>query len=607
MSESSPRHDVPSTFENPGERLYHTGKAMLTEKMQRASVHQREKQEAELAQLRPKPDIGITSKIKTPKARPSSVDFADYNNLWAKRREQRLEEERRRKQIDEEAPVTPPPLVSERSRRIVQQTGHQGPVKAWDKYANQYWKKSYSDPNSDKDFQPQINPVSRQLSKALQEPVTERLYKLSQESRVRGLNVKQDLKHRLVDLSTGQQLFTPVIIPSDPDSEPTKHREDPFEELYSESVLLEEKRKNLEETVMKSSCPFSPTINPNTEKILSSSVNARRPLYFSPDVKKEKERDQEKEKEKSPRKKSSGSVVSDVDIVQRSRIHLEKTQQQLELLQKEKEKQETSECTFTPNINRKSAEISKNLFSGSNSLYDRSLRIRQKKEQELEQAKQERMQKELQACTFSPKLTKWRKDKSPKDKVNSGEVVKSQRGRGETLFEEELVRQTQSRVKSVVQKSPESQRQSTPSVRDTIFSPSRPSFNLYKPEDSSFAGNDNHIVNNNYSDRESSYLVQVQAAWSELEKSKCLTKSQQRELKNEDLELNEELLDNRSCTQQVEESVEDLSQQIDNQIGQFDLEVSDLAHSNPDAVASLDSVSNEDDVMAMLEEFRSMS
>ncbi|KAL0220503.1 hypothetical protein RCL1_000357 [Eukaryota sp. TZLM3-RCL] len=601
--EKATRYELPSSFENYGERLYHIGNMMVFNKRAKTEAQQQAASEAELSQLKPAPVISEASKKKAAKVRPNSVDFATYNRLWARKREEKLNEERKKRQEADNDHPSPPPLVSERSRRIAEQLGHQGPVKAWDQYAEQYKQRLQSQPPVECEFTPSINPVSKQLGKALQEPVTERLYKLATESRsvVKEKPKTSEGGTKMIDSSTGQALFTPVIIPSDPDHDQSRHRGAAFDELYSEGALLAEKRKKLEQEVLKVECPFSPSINPNTEKILSSAVNPRRPLYLSPD----QSQKSKSTVEPSPKRK----VISDVEfgVAERAKIYQQKYQQSVEQSINQKLQEEIAECTFTPSLNSKSVQISKNLYATS-SLPERTAHMLIKKQQELAVKSQQQKEMELKECTFSPRIIK----KLPKSVKSSGSIVKqsfspldtphthsrSSFG-GERLFEQEVAKQGQKRVKTVL--SPSTVHHSSPSfpmARDTIFSPSK-SPSVMKIDERSKPS----VLDFSYSNTESSYLNQVKQAWDELEKSQVIKtnsiKSQEKSIGHKSMTFEdsfvEEVAEEREQEAVVEEKVAENS-------------FSSPSSSPPRSVShSVVSSVLEEDVSKMLDEWRSFS
>ncbi|KAL0235112.1 hypothetical protein GEMRC1_001694 [Eukaryota sp. GEM-RC1] len=594
-------------FENVGEKLYHLGNAMLFDKKRKADALLKAQEEAELQQLRDKPEITKTpQKAKAHKARPDSMDFADYNRMWLQRKESRLDDERKRRLSEQETlPPSPPSLVSERSRRIAEQTGHLGPIKAWDRYAEQHKQRYNNTQAPEGTFTPQINEVSKHLSKTNSEPVTERLYKLSQSK-----NSSPSTRDKLIDNSTGQVLFTPLIIP-DPEELKEGKRSNAFDQLYSEGVVISEKRRQMEEEYQKTECPFSPSINSNTEKILSGAVNPRKSLFHSPKKSVADEAPElfgQKGSKPGLRKKKP-----EIDISARSEIYKNRVEQQLANLAKEKEQKEKSECTFTPQLNSKSVSLTRNLYSGSvgASLYDRSLLLMTRKEKLVNEKQREVKERELKDCTFSPKIKQFGKKKpkkvpetmsTPESQITSSEspVSKFRSFRGEVMFEQEYQKQSQSRVKNIY--SPpipnQSQPNSDPMPRNTIFSPLKsPNFNLHRSIDEKSPLQD---IEKTYSKTEASYLNQVRQAWSDLESSPCMTtiktpkKYVQKKVLEESLTEEDEV--------QMEKDLEDELKLED--LAQSTIETS--AHEETSLEDKSPEKSVEDDVLQMLDDWRSM-
>ena len=84
-----------------------------------------------------------------------------------------------------------------------------------------------------------------------------------------------------------------------------------------------------------------------------------------------------------------------------------KTQEKIEKIKKEKEEKEAKDCTFRPNIKKSASKTE--IASDSHrtlSLYEKSKDIKEKKEQQMKTLLEQEIEKNMNECTFAPKIEK---------------------------------------------------------------------------------------------------------------------------------------------------------------------------------------------------------
>jgi len=173
------------------------------------------------------------------------------------------------------------------------------------------------------------------------------------------------------------------------------------EEMYRKGLESVQKRKEKEEVEFHSKYSFAPAIS-DRSKELAKAIK-RKPLYSAP-----AHRD-------SPRKTHpSVPEITDfepplvrktVDLTAFLARNYERPQRKAkepvrDVSAERREEQELRECTFRPKIDRKSEKMVKR----GEGLYERAVKLREKREIEVKRERQERITKELKECTFVPQL-----------------------------------------------------------------------------------------------------------------------------------------------------------------------------------------------------------
>lgn len=172
------------------------------------------------------------------------------------------------------------------------------------------------------------------------------------------------------------------------------------EEMYRKGLESVQKRREREEEEFNSKYSFAPAIS-DRSKELAKAIK-RKPLYSAPDNR------------TSLRKTHLSQEMAQVEVpLVRKTVNLaaflvrnyEKPQKKAKEPVKDesaerRREQELRECTFRPKIDRKSEKMVKR----GEGLYERAVKLREKREILEKQEKLERITKELKECTFVPRL-----------------------------------------------------------------------------------------------------------------------------------------------------------------------------------------------------------
>ena len=251
--------------------------------------------------------------------------------------------------------VTTTPQLNMNSLRMVSQSSYNGPVSGWTEHFKKFCAKR-SAPMPVNMFTPNINANASRVNS--HENIADRLYTDSFIRREKKIQMAKERRiQELIDPATGRHFFEPQSLGSPQGSAAgTTSQEALTSQLHEDSKIIQLRKEQLRKKYDDHELTFSPAINKNSSVLAEKK---RRPLY-------------------SPRRSKSADAVPDDETTKKVlKPHevaeflrrLEKNdvsrESRLNSLAQVKESQELSECSFHPQISKKSEEIFErtNLYS----------------------------------------------------------------------------------------------------------------------------------------------------------------------------------------------------------------------------------------------------
>ncbi|KAJ9470181.1 hypothetical protein DIPPA_03876 [Diplonema papillatum] len=357
-----------------GERLYYIGCGMERNKQERLRREREQKIVSELSQVTAKPMI-------TPKARnlPSrGTDFAEQNMLWVRR----LEKERKRhiakKRMEDIAETLQKVEINRRSAALMAggklKEKYKGPISGWNKHFARYQTRKNVVPQREV-FSPNINTTSATLNR--DGMIGERLYSEAtrKEDRLRDMITMAALRE-LVDPGTGQPYFTPFAgdkaghvrsKSSSRDMDTVVHS------LLSKGQESQKKREKATTDETAAKYTFTPRLNRRSKEM--AAVKPRKPLYDASKFSKagvfQQQQQQQQQQQALSQSNTSPAASRAIKLDglptygdsntaafrKRNERLLISKQERVHFLKREQDRKELEQCTFTPRICKQSEDI----------------------------------------------------------------------------------------------------------------------------------------------------------------------------------------------------------------------------------------------------------
>ena len=356
--------DIDITRLSVGERLYYIGCGMQRNRQERLRREREHQIVAELSTVTAKPMI--TNRARQLPSKGS--EFAEHNTLWSKRLEKERRKHEAKRNMDTIAETLQKVEINPKSAAMVERgrlkSKYRGPISGWNKHFAKFQTKKNIIPDREV-FSPNINVTSANLQR--DGGVGERLYEEAsrKEERLRNMVNMASLRE-LVDPVTDQPYFkpqTPGVTPCQRRSR-SRDTDSVIHSLLSRGQEVQKKKERAASEDHSQKYSFHPRLNNRSREMVTA--KGKKPLY-----------DREKFSSKSKRKPSNilsqpttpnadRSVRNDVSgapayctqaFIRRNERLVLHRQERVNAIKKEIEERELQHCTFTPKICRQSSDI----------------------------------------------------------------------------------------------------------------------------------------------------------------------------------------------------------------------------------------------------------
>jgi hypothetical protein len=340
----SPKHEYTlDEGDNAGQRLYNKGKEFVSIHEQKMEGQRKKKEEDELQGATFRPTIS-----KKAQGILKKDNYYDYNKEWKTRVEEELQRKRdqKQKEEDDEQNIVKKPEMNSKSKSIMDKKQREkryvGPISGWEKRFDDY--QAHQRPaHEEPTFSPQINLHSKKIveSKPTSENTFERLY----------------------NLSTSKKSEEPTEEEKKSPYRKSEHEMSNFVRYLQSKGEEIEKKKNEYRNMIAKEEVRAPKFNQTSMRLARQQY--RKPLY-SPRRSTSSASSHESSKKTSPQATSPKGF----EFMQRRAAQEKVKQERLEFIKKLQDEQELKECTFRPELNRKSMTLALNFLADDNDDFD---------------------------------------------------------------------------------------------------------------------------------------------------------------------------------------------------------------------------------------------
>ncbi|KAL4440888.1 hypothetical protein ABPG74_009301 [Tetrahymena malaccensis] len=337
--------------------------------------------------------ISTVSKKLTASRRPDQ--FYEYNKQWAmkineKKQQQRTEHFNQaiNQQIESQQ--------KSQQRAFFQETmlnNYNGPISGWQQRFENYLNtkiKLQEVGEQQNTFQPKINENSKKMTSFRDStPIEERLLKYGEE-----LKMKQEIIRQQMDILSQESDEFGQKKPSINknyvygESDGSKVHD----KLYEYAKVYEQKIQELKSEAQ-NQFNFKPALNQMSEQLKEKVQQKRKPLY--------EPKKKESLEEKKPSKQFN--VQNFEQFLERNYTQFERKLERLQQRDDQVQAKELEECSFQPQINKKS--LTKSVIDQEKTLYEREQEKLKKKQEQLQQLHEQITQEDQKNCTFKPQKT----------------------------------------------------------------------------------------------------------------------------------------------------------------------------------------------------------
>lgn len=324
---------------NVGHRLYAVGCGREKLKQDHLRAERERVMMDEMACFTQRPAITTRARSKPSKG----AHFADHALLWEEKKNERLMRMEYERIQNLQSKMQATPTINDNCDRIL--TDYVGPVQGWNAHFAKFCSKR-NPPVSRNMFSPNIN--SNAIRRDGDKPIGERLFQESfcRQQRREAQSASQQ-EREMFDPATGRKLFKPQAARSTSSQSSSRNPLDVTTTLHeaskSREEMLEELRKNYDDK----ECTFSPQLNRTSMQL---SARSRKPLY-------EPKRSKSAEPEAPASTKEKITPEQMRAFLLRNEKALRDKHAHVEALKLGRVNADEEQCTFHPEINRRSEQI----------------------------------------------------------------------------------------------------------------------------------------------------------------------------------------------------------------------------------------------------------
>eukprot|EP01060_Flectonema_neradi_P017792 TRINITY_DN2462_c0_g1_i1.p1 TRINITY_DN2462_c0_g1~~TRINITY_DN2462_c0_g1_i1.p1 ORF type:complete len:593 (+),score=143.41 TRINITY_DN2462_c0_g1_i1:49-1827(+) len=362
--------DIDITRLSVGERLYYIGCGMQRNRQERLRRERENQIVAELSAVTAKPMI--TNRARQLPAKGS--EFAEHNTLWSKRLEKERRKHEAKKHMDDIAETLQKVEMNPKSAAMIERgrlkAKYRGPISGWNKHFAKFQTKKNIIPEREV-FSPNINVTSANLQR--DGGVGERLYEEAsrKEERLRTMVNMASLRE-LVDPVTDQPYFKPHTphagaATSCQRRSRSRDVDSVVHSLLSRGQETQKKKERAASQDHSQKYSFKPRLNARSREMVTA--KGKKPLYDREKFSRKSKRQAanilsqpvspgDKVEDKGIRVDSSGvpTYCTQAFIRRNERLVLHR-QERVNAIKREMEEKELQHCTFTPRICRQSTDI----------------------------------------------------------------------------------------------------------------------------------------------------------------------------------------------------------------------------------------------------------
>eukprot|EP01061_Rhynchopus_euleeides_P029936 TRINITY_DN4958_c1_g1_i1.p1 TRINITY_DN4958_c1_g1~~TRINITY_DN4958_c1_g1_i1.p1 ORF type:complete len:646 (+),score=190.04 TRINITY_DN4958_c1_g1_i1:155-1939(+) len=335
-----------------GERLYYIGCGMERNKQERLRRERENRVVSELSQVTAKPMITQRARQMSSKG----VEFAEKSVLWSKRLENERRKQSAKQCMETMAETLEHVQMNPRSAALLEKgrlkATYKGPVKGWNTHFARYQTKKNIVPEREV-FAPNINTSSATLHR--EGVVGDRLHDeaFRKTERLRDMMDVASMQE-LVDPQTGKPYFQPSTVRSH-----SRDIDTVVNTLLSKGQEAAQKRTKRSQETMGKEYTFRPHLNPRSKEI--ATARGRKPLYDPSKFSKRGEGAGGQDGGKGGPKRASSSMpsygIGTQSFHRRNERLLLNRQERVRAIKHEQEQRELEHCTFAPRICRQSEDI----------------------------------------------------------------------------------------------------------------------------------------------------------------------------------------------------------------------------------------------------------